>query len=313
MARKALSISVAVAVVTAAGLAGTSRVTGDIHSASYKGSTVCKMCHKGMHKNIVEAYEKIAHPKAMQKASDAGAIVGDFSSNSAFTKDKVAYVLGKGRNEQAYLDANHQVLPAVWDVKAKAWKPTQAADGATQCIGCHVTGYDAAAKTYAEPGVGCEACHGPGGDHVGKPSKDNIVNSKSLPAAAQGQVCGQCHSLGKDTSGKYAFPVGFKPGDDLTKMFVDAKPTAPGRNQQYSELVSSKHGQLGFHCVTCHDPHNVAGQAAQLKKPVNDLCLGCHAGKVKDLATHAPGAPAGATCATCHMRDGQHRFAKLGT
>src|SRR5207253_1674767 len=31
-----------------------------------------------------------------------------------------------------------------------------------RCFACHTTGYDAAAGIYAEPGVTCEACHGPG-------------------------------------------------------------------------------------------------------------------------------------------------------
>ena len=125
-------------------------------------------------------------------------------------------------------------------------------------------------------------------------------------------VCGQCHSFGKDPSGKYAFPVNFRSGDDLIQVFVDAKPVGPGPNQQYSEFIQSKHYKIGNTCETCHDPHGVGGLPSKLKKPVNDLCLGCHAGKVKDLASHAPNAPAGATCVTCHMPDGSHRFTEPG-
>ncbi|MBI2844548.1 MAG: hypothetical protein HYX78_14230 [Armatimonadetes bacterium] len=304
MKKKLVLIPIASLVfVTAGGL-----VTGDVHSAQYKGSATCKMCHKAMNKEIVSGYETSAHPKAIQKADAANAIVADFSSNTAFTKDKVAYVLGTGRNEQAYLDANFQVLPAIWNVKSKSWTATKAVDGNTQCVGCHVTGFDAANKTHKEMGVGCESCHGPGSDHTGGPSKANIVNPKNLTGAKKAMVCGQCHSVGKDTTGNFAFPTNFRPGDDLTKSFVDAKPTSPGRNQQYSEWIQSKHGQMGLDCTTCHDPHNTTGIKPQLKKPINELCLGCHAGTVKDLATHAPGAPADATCATCHMPEGQHTF-----
>ena len=285
-------------------------VTGDVHTATYVGKAKCLMCHKLMHKQIVESYEKVGHPKAMQKADAEGAIVADFADNPAFTKDKVAYVLGKGVSRQAYMDANFQVLPALWDVKSKSWKPQVAADGAIQCVGCHVTNYDPTAKTFTEMGVGCEACHGPGSEHVSG-DKKAIVNPTNLDPAKKNMVCGQCHSAGKDISGKYAFPVSFRPGDDLTKFFVDAKPTASGRNQQYSEWITSKHATIGMGCATCHEPHGVATVAAcQLKKPVNDLCLGCHAGKIKDLATHAPSAAAGSTCATCHMPSGQHTFAK---
>ena len=290
----------------------TSLVCSDVQTAQYKGSTMCLMCHKGMSKAIVEGYQKSPHSKTMQKADAEQAIVGDFASNKAFTKDKVAYVLGTGRNEQAYLDANYQVLPSVWDAKAKSWKPTAAVDGATQCIGCHATGYNPVDKTSAQLGVGCEACHGPGSEHMSGDKKTTIINPKNLDGAKKGMVCGQCHSAGKDVTGKYAHPVSYKPSQDLAKSFTDAKPTTAGRNQQYSEFAQSKHAQIGLTCTSCHDPHNVSSNPGQLTKPVNDLCLSCHAGKVKDMAAHAPSAPAGATCATCHMLGGTHVFKKAG-
>ncbi|MHB9037632.1 MAG: multiheme c-type cytochrome [Armatimonadota bacterium] len=303
--KKLFLISLAIPVVALA----THAAIGDVHTAQYKGATLCMMCHKAKNKQIVEGYQKSPHAKAMQKGDAEGAIVADFSSNTAFKKDQVAYVLGTGRNEQSYLDKDYKVLPATWDVKSKSWKPAEAVDGATQCIGCHVTGLDTAKNTCTQMGVGCEACHGPGGDHTGSPGKTTIVNPSSLTPAQKAMVCGQCHSAGHDISGKFAFPVGYRPGDDLSKYFVDAKPTSAGRNQQYSEYVTSKHSQVGVTCVTCHDPHNTSTNPAQLKKPVTELCLGCHAAKVKDMATHAPNAPAGATCATCHMPGGRHTFA----
>lgn len=292
-------------------VAGATQVS--VAAATYTGTAKCKMCHGMKHKEIVEGYFKSPHPKAMQKADAENAIIGDFSS-APFTKDKVAFTLGRGtdRNEQAYLDANFQVLPATWDVKGKTWKPTAAADGSTQCIGCHATGYDVEKKTFTEPGVGCEACHGPGSDHVAKPTKETAFIPSTLSPKLQAEVCGSCHSAGKDTSGKCAFPTGFKPGDDLTKSFVDAKPAGPGRNQQYSEFLQSKHNEVGLTCTSCHENHNLSGLPGQLKKPVAEGCLTCHASKIKDLKTHAPSAAADATCATCHMPGGQHRFKKSG-
>ncbi len=294
-------------------LTAASATMGDIHTAQYKGATVCMMCHGVKNKPIVEAYKKSPHANTLRKADVADAIVADFSTNKTFTKDKVAFVLGKGRHQQAFLDAAYKVLPAEWDVKSKSWKAVEAVDGSTQCLGCHTTGFKAADKTFTQMSVGCEACHGPGGDHVGAPGKATIFNPSNLKGKQQAMVCGQCHSVGKDTEGIHSFPVGYRPGDDLSKSFVDAKPTSAGRNQQYSEFIQSKHAETGMvSCTTCHDPHNVVGTPGQLVKPINELCLGCHAGKVKDLATHAPKAAADATCATCHMPDGRHTFAKPG-
>jgi predicted CXXCH cytochrome family protein len=64
-----------------------------------------------------------------------------------------------------------------------------------------------------------------------------------------------------------------------------------------------------INCTVCHDPHNAAGTKSQLRKPINDLCLGCHPA-IKDIKTHAPQAAADATCASCHMPEGQHTFKK---
>lgn len=285
-------------------------VIGDMDTGPYAGSSACEVCHKLMHKEIVEGYGKTAHAKAYRRPDEEGGIVADFTSNSIFGKDKVAHVLGKGLREQAFLDADMKVLPAKWDVRSKAWKPKSAVDGATQCIGCHVTGYNAEKRSFAQGSVTCESCHGPGAEHV-KGNAERIVNPKKLDKARQSMVCGQCHSAGKDTSGKYAFPISFKPGDDLAKHFVDAKPTGPGSSQQYSEFITSKHASEGLVCMSCHDPHGTSGNEHMLRKPINVLCLDCHAGTVKDMATHAPGAPEGETCAGCHMPGGQHTFAKL--
>jgi predicted CXXCH cytochrome family protein len=174
-------------------------------------------------------------------------------------------------------------------------------------VGCHTTNYDPAKKTWSETGATCESCHGPGSEHTAG-DENAIVKPKTLEKPRQVMICGQCHSAGKDPSGKYAFPVGFRPGDDLTKCFVDSKPTGPGRNQQYSEFIQSKMYAEGIGCTTCHDPHGRTGLQYQLVKPVNDLCLPCHKAKITDMKTHAPTAAADATCASCHMHGGVHTF-----
>ncbi len=82
------------------------------------------------------------------------------------------------------------------------------------CVKCHavdgVPGYDARRRTVntsvAELGIACEACHGPGKDHVtaqrardrgSSPSDGDptIVDPRASGAAAGSQICGQCHSI----------------------------------------------------------------------------------------------------------------------
>lgn len=278
--------------------------------ATYKGSKTCKMCHGGMHSAIVQGYEKTAHAKAFAVAADTpAAIVAEFADGAPVAKDQITYVLGVGRSKQAYMDANMQVLPGQWNVKEKKWETIPAVDGSKQCVGCHVTGYDTATKAWAQPGVGCESCHGPGSTHAASGDKTKITIPASLPKDRQAMICGQCHSKGTDLTKALAFPTKFRPGDDLSKVFIDAKPTTRGQNQQYSEMQGSKHLAAGVVCMTCHEPHGAGATAPfQLRKATNELCTGCH--KDKDMKAHAPNAPEGATCATCHMPGGAHTFKK---
>ena len=275
----------------------------------FKGSKLCKMCHANLHKPIVDGFAKVAHPKAFADVTkNPEAIVAAFDANSPITKEQIKYTLGSGRTAQAYLDANLRTLPARWSVKDKKWVAATEQDAKTQCLGCHVTGYNAAAATWTENGVTCEACHGPGSAHTAG-DKTKIINPRKLTSGKGMMVCGQCHSKGTDPSKTYAFPMGYKVGDDLAQSFVDAQPTTAGADQQYSDLKRSKHFTKDVTCVTCHDPHGAGTTLPnQLRKPINELCLGCHPGK--DMKTHAPSASADATCAKCHMPNGRHTFIK---
>ena len=70
----------------------------------------------------------------------------------------------------------------------------------------------------SELSVGCEACHGPAGNHIDARLEDKyktIVNPATLPFRAASDVCGQCHTRGKSPDKKWDFPVGYKVGDYL--------------------------------------------------------------------------------------------------
>ncbi|KAA5542156.1 C cytochrome precursor [Roseiconus nitratireducens] len=80
----------------------------------------------------------------------------------------------------------------------------------------------------AEFGISCEACHGPGQQHIAyhrdfaeakaaaeSPSSDPIVNPENLPHVRSSQVCGQCHSV-------------LTPKGDLVKINVQGGTFRPG-------------------------------------------------------------------------------------
>ncbi|MDO8140751.1 MAG: cytochrome c3 family protein, partial [Candidatus Brocadiales bacterium] len=70
------------------------------------------------------------------------------------------------------------------------------------CEGCHMTGLDITrnidgefVSSSNETGIGCESCHGPGGQHVsvGGGKGKYIVNPEYTATDRGNEVCGQCH------------------------------------------------------------------------------------------------------------------------
>jgi hypothetical protein len=90
------------------------------------------------------------------------------------------------------------------DPHARAME-TLASRGSDQdaaCVRCHSVlkpGADGPLNHYAE-GVGCEACHGPGEQHVeAKGGKENIVGlGDSCPVCVVEAICTQCHTPEQD-------------------------------------------------------------------------------------------------------------------
>jgi hypothetical protein len=150
------------------------------------------------------------------------------------------------------------------------------------CGPCHTTGYDPNATNelpgivgdWAEPGIQCEACHGPGSLHVKNP------RGIEMKVVRDGEECGRCHRRG-----------------DVEQ--VNASGGFIQHHEQYEELFQSKH--LVLDCVDCHDPHvgvvqlRVAGEQTTRTK-----CENCHfkSAQYHKVEKHlAIGVP----CIECHM------------
>ena len=234
-------------------------------------------------------------------------------------------------------------LPAQWDVTHKVWKPYFVKAGTDWwtahypadnlqrptgplCDGCHSVNYDIRTKTVTEWNVGCERCHGPGGDHVKHQGRPNIVNPARLEHVGANDVCIQCHSQGQPLSnpmeGKYFdWPVGYRPGLSLVNFwkleehklgettfthFADG--TAHKNRMQGNDFVQSLMYARGVTCFSCHDVHGTQHEA-QLWKPTKEICLDCHgpntqngphALTIEAHTHHKPGSP-GSECVACHM------------
>ena len=155
---------------------------------------------------------------------------------------------------------------------------------------------------FLQDGVGCERCHGPGGEHAAR--RGPIVNPAKLTGARRDDVCMQCHleGVGRITVAGHR-EADYRPGDTLSDylaIFVrqDARQRSAGRGQpvRSAGIERAAGGRAGgaLTCTSCHDPHVQVSQPERTEY-YRAKCLTCHA----TLAdTHHPEAR---DCTSCHM------------
>ena len=152
---------------------------------------------------------------------------------------------------------------------------------ALRCFRCHSTGPITLAARFrvqpSEPGVHCEACHGPGRAHAESGGTAAIQNPKRLRAVQLNALCGGCHRQASDLDDDRDWSNGWNVRHEPSYLHR----TACFRNSA---------GALS--CVTCHDPHQPLKAAPSA---YDAKCAGCHA-KVRhttDVGSR--------TCVGCHM------------
>jgi len=183
----------------------------------------------------------------------------------------------------------------------------------SECLYCHTTGYrrgydlasDGYDTTWHEIGVGCEACHGPGGAHMRAASNDHVdATPYQMPddPARPGimDTCAACHAL------RRKIWDGFMPGDYFLDYFdpvlIDerdygANGALVGEAYEWGSFVQSLMYRDDVVCSDCHNVHS-----GKLREHGNALCLSCHDSAYEAAAhTHHDGAGDEAACVDCHM------------
>jgi len=209
------------------------------------------------------------------------------------------------------------------------------------CAQCHSTnlqkGYveaaDSYATTWSEIDVSCEACHGPGGNHValaaerqGKPGAwggptgltvsfhdttaarwimDTAtgIARRSAPRANRMEIetCGLCHArraqVWPDSGAGQILAQ-----TQRVSLLDDGLYYADGHQRdevyEYGSFLQSKMYRAGVTCSDCHDAHRSTPRASG-----NALCATCHLPSRYDTTAHThhrAGTP-GAGCVDCHM------------
>ena len=264
-------------------------VTGGVAGGDYVGHDACKTCHPSIYDNYVQS----GHPYKLNKVENGQPPTYPHSevpnTPEGYTWDDVTYVIGGFGWKARFIDLNGYIITGdavQYNLETKGWSGYHASEAPGtkpyNCGACHTTGWqtleenggvhqdglEGMAGTFAAPGVECEGCHGPGGNHVGAPSKSNIGKDTSK------EMCGSCHF--RDSQHRVATSGG------LIR-----------HHEQYDELINSPHRFMD--CGQCHDPHKSSKYALGGVTEGAD-CTACHS----DVAVKVP-AMADHDCTVCHM------------
>jgi tetratricopeptide (TPR) repeat protein len=243
-----------------------------------------------------------------------------------------------------------QVLPLAYDVHKKTWYD-MAASGVrhfpdrrdealdwtdrtfafnTTCFNCHVTelatNFDLATDSYhttwAEPGISCESCHGPGMEHIHvmveagdmhKIKDIKLIRAKDFTARQTNDMCATCHAKLVPLS------LSFRPGDKffdhfdlITLEHADFYPDGRdlGENYTYTSWLLSPCAKSGkLDCNHCHTP---SGRMRFEGEKSNQMCMPCHEKEVRQPEGHGhhKAGSKGNECIACHMP--MTRFAAMG-
>ncbi|MCB0583807.1 MAG: tetratricopeptide repeat protein [Phaeodactylibacter sp.] len=229
-----------------------------------------------------------------------------------------------------------QCLLTAWDSKADKWfdlmpderLPTDdwlhwtkgSMTWNAMCADCHSTylekNYDEQTDSYntqwAIIDVSCEACHGPGRQHMAYANSSAYKRGEKVEGAylhltagisskEQVEECARCHSRRGQISEVFDhtgvlmdhyIPSTLRPGlyypdgQILDEVYV------------YGSFLQSKMYRNNVRCSDCHNPHSL-----KLKAVGNELCGKCHEKEKYDLPEHhfhVQGTD-GASCINCHM------------
>ena len=286
------------------------------NNASYFGSGACGACHQDViarhriHAHAVALQEVDGQaPTYPPQGTRAG--VPNPPAGSAWAE--LAYVIGGYMRAAQFVDQQGFVMTNDADGVDTKWKlafdpigtttgfipyenqgnfsPANPQPYAYSCFKCHTTGgseqdpnnpqfqenLPGIPGTWQEEGVQCEACHGPGSNHVANTSaRDLYVN-------VQASACGLCHTRA------------------VSGTVIQASGGYLEHNQQWPELRASG-GHAGFQCTTCHNPH--ASPNYDRDNAIRNPCTACHN---QNLALHQGRTYVRGdywetiTCESCHM------------
>jgi predicted CXXCH cytochrome family protein len=251
-------------------------------AASFVTAATCNFCHAEVYDEFLET----GHPYKLNKVE--GGVAPAYPNSTVpnppggYTWDDITYVIGGYGWKARFLDSNGWIITGSavqWNLETLEWVGYHEEDPVGtkpyDCGRCHTTGYEASetehqdglpgiAGTWAEPGITCERCHGPGSRHAIDPEEYSMTIDRSA------DLCGECHYRSEDHR-------------------ILASGGLIRHHEQYDEMLSAGHSNL--RCVNCHDPHKSAKYDAE--NAITWVCVDCHSTEVSHAGSH--------DCVRCHM------------
>jgi hypothetical protein len=251
-----------------------------VEASEYVGSDKCFGCHAEQYND----WQSSGHPWKLRKAEKAQ--YAKLPLPPGYSWDDISYVIGGANWKARFIDKKGYIITSAKD-GSEARTQYNLEDGSWsfyhkgekkpyKCGPCHMTAYNSEGNqdglegmigTWAEDGIGCEECHGPGSAHLDDPKTGNVKIERSAEA------CGKCHQRG-----------GMGPEPPAKGGFIR-------HHEQINELKAGVHKDLT--CLECHNPHKRAILAEA-------DCAGCH----DEVASKYSETLHGRTkieCIECHM------------
>ncbi len=265
--------------------------------AQFIGSEACAECHRELYDTfalsghnfqlnaVVEGEEptypfsRVPAPPEGYSWEDIAYVIGGYNWKARFVGLDGYIITGDSAEATTQFNLRNEELDTrdAW----VAYHPGEVV--AYDCGSCHTTGYSSSgnqdglpgiAGTWAEAGIGCEECHGPGSLHANQPLSFRPVVDRDSAA------CASCHARG--TVEEVAASNGFIQHHD-----------------QYQDLFEGKHVILD--CVVCHDPHAGVVQLREAELPTTlASCENCHFAQVLNQNNEIH-ARITVDCVSCHM------------
>ncbi|MBI5418623.1 MAG: hypothetical protein HZA60_00905 [Deltaproteobacteria bacterium] len=287
----------------------------------YAGSEKCRKCHE----EIYIQWKRTPHANMLRDAKkNPDAMAAKDFSGVPFKKEDVWWTIGSHWIQKylTFIDNDYYVLPKYWNLVNNDWEPYSIFNWRERpytiyCDGCHTTGFDPETKSFHEPSIGCEACHGPGEKHAATGAAADIVNPEKLSKERWDMVCEACHTDGKDTKagGQFPFPARYRPGEDLTKYFTDFFAPKPKSKKWYWGTMDYKERHRMFlfwqskfystarACDVCGFDRGITVKDERYMSR-DEYCGTCHGKIYKFASVHSHHDSRTVRCIDCHTPQG---------